>query len=149
MASPGGVRPVSPASSSGPSAIPLVSAPLPTAPVAFSSDELNYLVYRYLLESGFEHSGFVFGNESDVLNRLAGNERLMSSTPAPVMKTAGNYVSDDPDDLKYQLEGKERMLRMLQAVQQGALVSIVQKGLQYVEVETHLNEVGSKCLMRV
>lgn len=33
---------------------------------ALSSNEVNFLVYRYLLESGFGHSAFVFGCESDV-----------------------------------------------------------------------------------
>lgn len=31
-----------------------------------SSNEVNFLVYRYLLESGFGHSAFAFGCESDV-----------------------------------------------------------------------------------
>jgi len=33
---------------------------------ALSSNEVNFLVYRYLLESGFGHSAFTFGCESDV-----------------------------------------------------------------------------------
>ncbi|XP_023330153.1 F-box-like/WD repeat-containing protein TBL1XR1-A [Eurytemora carolleeae] len=32
--------------------------------MSFSSDEVNFLVYRYLQESGFVHSAFVFGAES-------------------------------------------------------------------------------------
>ena len=32
--------------------------------MSFSSDEVNFLVYRYLQESGFDHSAFVFGAES-------------------------------------------------------------------------------------
>ena len=31
-----------------------------------TSDEVNFLVYRYLLEAGFSHAAFVFGCESDV-----------------------------------------------------------------------------------
>lgn len=34
-----------------------------------TSDEVNFLVYRYLLEAGFSHAAFVFGCESDV-NRV-------------------------------------------------------------------------------
>lgn len=34
--------------------------------MSFSSDEVNYLVYRYLQESGFTHSAYVFGMESHV-----------------------------------------------------------------------------------
>lgn len=32
--------------------------------MALTSDELNLLIYRYLRESGFEHSAFTFGHES-------------------------------------------------------------------------------------
>jgi len=32
-----------------------------------TSDELNFLVYRYLLESGFVHSAYAFGHESVVV----------------------------------------------------------------------------------
>ncbi|XP_050520851.1 F-box-like/WD repeat-containing protein TBL1XR1 [Daktulosphaira vitifoliae] len=34
--------------------------------MAFSSDELNFLVYRYLQESGFQHSAYTFGIESHI-----------------------------------------------------------------------------------
>ena len=33
-----------------------------------ASDEINFLVYRYLQESGFGHSAFVFGMESNIAN---------------------------------------------------------------------------------
>ena len=32
-----------------------------------TSDEINYLIYRYLTESGFSHSSFSFANESGIL----------------------------------------------------------------------------------
>jgi len=32
--------------------------------MSITSDELNFLIYRYLHESGFRHSAFTFGNES-------------------------------------------------------------------------------------
>jgi hypothetical protein len=38
----------------------------PGGPSALSSNEVNFLVYRYLLESGFGHAAFAFGCESDV-----------------------------------------------------------------------------------
>ena len=34
--------------------------------MSITSDELNFLVYRYLHESGFRHSAFTFGAESSV-----------------------------------------------------------------------------------
>lgn len=71
--------------------------------MAITSDEVNFLVYRYLLESGFTHSAFVFGYESFVH--------------------------------KSNVNGKD--------VPPGALITFVQKGLQYVELEANLNEEGT------
>eukprot|EP00976_Prorocentrum_cordatum_P064268 1177426-Prorocentrum_minimum.AAC.6 len=82
--------------------------------MSISSDEVNFLVYRYLQESGkfpraygglaltgFLHSAFAFGYESFV------------------HKTNINGNSVPP----------------------GALISFIQKGLQYLELEANLNEV--------
>eukprot|EP01052_Picozoa_sp_SAG31_P010703 SAG31_NODE_594_length_13670_cov_2.624642_5_plen_497_part_00 len=63
-----------------------------------TSDDINYLVYRYLQESGFVHSAFSFGYES--------------------------YVN------KLNINGAE--------IPPGALVSFLQKGLQYCEIESQL-----------
>jgi transducin (beta)-like 1 len=35
--------------------------------MSFSSDEVNYLIYRYLKESGFQHTAFTFGYESNIV----------------------------------------------------------------------------------
>ena len=74
------------------------------ASTAVNSDELNFLVYRYLLESGFVHSAFTFGYES----------------------------------FQYQSRFKDM------DVPPGALVSFIQKGLQYSEIEAQLNEDGTE-----
>jgi transducin (beta)-like 1 len=41
--------------------------------MSVSSDEVNLLVYRYLLESGFGHSAFTFANESGVAKSPVAN----------------------------------------------------------------------------
>ncbi|KAL9257244.1 WD40 repeat-containing protein [Drosera capensis] len=64
-----------------------------------SSVELNYLVFRYLQESGFTHSAFTLGYEASILK-------------SPI---DGNLVPP------------------------GALITFVQKGLQYLEMEANLN----------
>lgn len=69
-----------------------------------NSDEVNYLVYRYLQESGFTHSAFTFAHESLVSRSI---------------------VADSE-------------------VPPGALLSFLQKGLQYIEVESHLQEDGTE-----
>ncbi|KAK5583816.1 hypothetical protein RB653_005418 [Dictyostelium firmibasis] len=72
--------------------------------INITSDEINFLIYKYLLESGFQHAAFSFYNES-----------LVSKSDI----NASN-------------------------VPHGSLVSVLQKGLQYMEVEAHLQEDGTE-----
>ena len=74
--------------------------------MSLSSEEVNFLVYRYLLESGFIHSAFAFGHESLIM--------------------------------KSSIDGSK--------VVPGALISYIQKGLQFVEIETHVNDDGTETL---
>ena len=67
-----------------------------------TSDDVNYLVYRYMQESGFNHSAFSFGYESFVT--------------------------------KSNIDGSQ--------VPPGALISFLQKGLQYCEVEAQVASDG-------
>lgn len=69
-----------------------------------TSEEINFLVYKYLLESGYHHSAFSFYNESTI-----SKSEISAST-----------------------------------VPHGTLVSTLQKGLQYIEVETHLQDDGTE-----
>lgn len=73
--------------------------------MSVTSDEINYLVYRYLLESGFSHSTFAFQHET-AIHRA---------------EVKGSHVKP------------------------GALITLLQKGLQYMEVETHIKEVILLC----
>ncbi|KAK2491173.1 hypothetical protein MC885_014843 [Smutsia gigantea] len=73
------------------------------AKMSISSDEVNFLVYRYLQESGFSHSAFTFGIESHI------SQSSINGTLVPP----------------------------------AALISILQKGLQYVEAEISINEDGT------
>ncbi|KAF9170664.1 hypothetical protein BGX20_008687 [Mortierella sp. AD010] len=72
--------------------------------MSVTSEEINYLIFRYLQESGFVHTGFAFQNESHI------------------------HKSD------YRNAN----------VQPGALVSVLQKGLLYMDLELHVNEDGSE-----
>ncbi|KAJ3318382.1 hypothetical protein HDV06_000511 [Boothiomyces sp. JEL0866] len=76
--------------------------------MSITSDEVNYLVYRYLLESGFTHTSFAFQYETAI----------------------------------HMAEIKQG------SVSPGALITLLQKGLLFSQVETHLNEDGSekKCV---
>uniref|UniRef100_F6QXC2 Uncharacterized protein n=1 Tax=Ciona intestinalis TaxID=7719 RepID=F6QXC2_CIOIN len=70
--------------------------------MSITSDEVNFLVYRYLQESGFQHSAFMFGLESHI---------SQSNINGALVPPA-------------------------------ALISIIQKGLQYVEAEISINQDG-------
>lgn len=72
--------------------------------MSFSSDEVNFLVYRYLQESGFSHSAYTFGIESHI---------SQSNINGALVPPA-------------------------------ALLSILQKGLQYTEAEISIGEDGSE-----
>ncbi|KAL0481146.1 transducin (beta)-like 1 [Acrasis kona] len=63
-----------------------------------TSEEVNFLIYRYLLESGFKHAAFTFGYESQI--------------------QSSNFNGSD--------------------VPAGSLISFLQKGVQYMEIETKL-----------
>ncbi|KAK2154836.1 hypothetical protein LSH36_256g05021 [Paralvinella palmiformis] len=69
-----------------------------------SSDEVNFLVYRYLQESGFSHSAYTFGIESHI---------SQSNINGALVPPA-------------------------------ALLSIIQKGLQYTEAEISIGEDGAE-----
>eukprot|EP01086_Lenisia_limosa_P012433 TRINITY_DN4076_c0_g1_i1.p1 TRINITY_DN4076_c0_g1~~TRINITY_DN4076_c0_g1_i1.p1 ORF type:complete len:460 (+),score=60.27 TRINITY_DN4076_c0_g1_i1:113-1492(+) len=72
--------------------------------MSITSDEVNYLLFRYLQEAGFSHTAFSFANES------------------LIHKAGINHEHVPP----------------------GALISFLQKGLQYLEVETHVKEDGTE-----
>eukprot|EP01121_Diplochlamys_sp_Union-15-3_P010720 TRINITY_DN3038_c0_g1_i3.p1 TRINITY_DN3038_c0_g1~~TRINITY_DN3038_c0_g1_i3.p1 ORF type:complete len:399 (+),score=70.03 TRINITY_DN3038_c0_g1_i3:89-1285(+) len=72
--------------------------------MSITSDEINYLIYRYLKEAGFEHSAFVFGSEGIV------KKAIFAAKDVPV----------------------------------GTLIHVLQKGLQYLEIETHVKEDGTE-----
>jgi transducin (beta)-like 1 len=72
--------------------------------MSLTSEELNFLIYRYLRECGFEHSAFTFGHESFIY--------------------------------KSSLDGS--------GVPPGWLIALVQKGLQYSELEAHVTLDGQE-----
>lgn len=78
----------------------MASKALPTAHV--KSDEVNYLVFRYLQESGYVHAAFTFGYESQVV--------------------------------KSKIDGSQ--------IPPGALLSFVQRGVNFCEIEETLKQDG-------
>lgn len=72
--------------------------------MALRSEEVNYLIYRYLQESGFDHSAFTFAYESSIAD----------------MRFFDSYVVP------------------------GTLITLLQKALQYIELEAHVRDDGSE-----
>ena len=71
--------------------------------MSISSDEINYLIYRYLQENGFTHSAFTFAYES------------------LVTKSSVSQIEIPP----------------------GALITFLQKGLEYISIEEYIDDDGS------
>lgn len=74
--------------------------------MSFTSDEVNYLIYRYLQESGFIHSAYVFGVESHI------SQTNINGTLVPP----------------------------------AALLTVIQKGLQFTEAEISVADDGTERL---
>ncbi|KAJ4460103.1 putative transducin family protein / WD-40 repeat family protein [Paratrimastix pyriformis] len=74
--------------------------------MSVSSDELNFLIYRYLQESGFLHSAFTFGNESLITrSNLIGTELPVGSLIKFVQKglqytEIEAHVAEDGSEVK-------------------------------------------------
>lgn len=71
--------------------------------MSFNTDEVNILIHRYLVESGYSHAAFTFYNEG-------------------ALEKTNLRAADVPP---------------------GALIAYLQKGLEYVSIEEHINEDGS------
>eukprot|EP01091_Cochliopodium_minus_P014459 TRINITY_DN4905_c0_g1_i1.p2 TRINITY_DN4905_c0_g1~~TRINITY_DN4905_c0_g1_i1.p2 ORF type:complete len:465 (-),score=67.73 TRINITY_DN4905_c0_g1_i1:34-1428(-) len=76
--------------------------------MSITSDDINFLIYRYLQESGFQHSAFIFQNECSLGQTTVKKQEHLQNVP------------------------------------RGALISFLQKGLQYLEIEQHISEGGTE-----
>lgn len=112
--------------------------------MAVSSDEVNYLVYRYLVESGFEHAAFAFYSESSLHRRSLARFTLdqepangASHSSAKNSRSAASSSAEPPADPT----ATDHTLMSIGAanIQRGALVELVQKGLYYLEVESSIS----------
>jgi transducin (beta)-like 1 len=63
--------------------------------MSVGSDEINFLIYRYLQESGYLHSAFVFGNESSVTQANINNSAVPSAALIALLMKALQYVETE------------------------------------------------------
>ena len=59
--------------------------------MSLTSDQVNFLVYRYLLESGFIHSAFAFGHESLVAKSSIDGSQI---SPGALISFIQSVVND-------------------------------------------------------
>ncbi|KAF4521484.1 hypothetical protein B566_EDAN001781, partial [Ephemera danica] len=60
--------------------------------MSISSDEVNFLVYRYLQESGFQHSAYIFGMESRVYQSPINGSCLTPATLLSILQKGVQYA---------------------------------------------------------
>ena len=60
--------------------------------MAINSEEVNYLVYRYLQESGFEHTAFAFAYESMVADTKVYDEYVPPGSLISYLQKALQYI---------------------------------------------------------
>ncbi|EGD73535.1 hypothetical protein PTSG_05241 [Salpingoeca rosetta] len=60
--------------------------------MSIETDHINFLIYRYLLESGFQHSSFTFGQESGIAHSAIATTHIPPGSLIAQMQRALNYV---------------------------------------------------------
>eukprot|EP00039_Didymoeca_costata_P001260 m.51107 g.51107 ORF g.51107 m.51107 type:complete len:534 (+) comp10710_c0_seq1:180-1781(+) len=87
------------------------------------TDQINYLIYRYLQESGFEHSSFTFGQESGVTRCSIAGTKIPPGSLITQLQKALNYVQAEICLLK---DGTPANLEDLAGVEALTLLESVQ-----------------------
>ena len=114
------------------------------APPGLSSGEVNFLIYRYLLESGFGHAAFAFASESEV-NKLdvSGRDVRLRGDSGSIAPFSDSHACSKPLAYFSPQFLRSHSLTFSPQVPVGALVSFIQKGFQLVELEANLNSAGT------
>ena len=81
--------------------------------MSFSSDEVNFLVYRYLQESGFTHSAFVFGAESLIVQSNINGALVPPCALASIIQKGLMYVEAE---ISVAEDGTERLIDTLSLI---------------------------------
>lgn len=77
-----------------------------------SSDEINYLVFRYLQESGYVHAAFTFGYESQVSKSKIDGSQIPPGALLSFVQRGVNFVEIEDtlaDDVKFGLNATSAM----------------------------------------
>lgn len=104
---------------------------------SITSEEVNYLIYRYLQEAGFVHSAFTFGQESFITSTIVASSGLGASGGGP-SPGSGGTASAAVAAAYRSLEARAG------SVPPGMLITLLQKGLHYAAIEFHLDDDGNE-----
>lgn len=81
--------------------------------MSFTSDEVNYLVYRYLQESGFQHSAYTFGVESHVYTSNINGSLV---PPAALLNIIQKGLQYTEAEISIAEDGSERIIESLSLI---------------------------------
>lgn len=76
--------------------------------MTFSSTELNHLIYRYLYETGLQHSAYVFGEESQAAYSNFNGVAVASGTLVHLVQLGLFYLEAEADALNGVFNGTTR-----------------------------------------
>lgn len=100
--------------------------------MSITSDEINFLVFRYLQESGAARNEYAACGSAAILLQFLIEVPCPGTTGFSHSAFTFGYESFVN---KTQINGDD--------VPPGALISFIQKGLQYLELEANLNEAST------
>lgn len=107
--------------------------------MSFSSDEVNFLVYRYLQESGFAHSAYTFGIESHISQSNI-NGALVP--PAALLNIIQKGLQYTEAEISIGEDGAERViesLSLIDAVMPDVVESRKQAALKQTQIKNEPN----------
>ena len=111
--------------------------------MSFTSSEVNYLIYRYLQESGFHHSAYLFGTESHIANSNI-NGGLVP--PAALLNIIQKGLQYTEAEIAITEDGEERCIESLSLID-AVMPDIVQQRIeQYTNGEKKSKQINNKLL---
>ncbi|KAG9509540.1 F-box-like/WD repeat-containing protein TBL1XR1, partial [Fragariocoptes setiger] len=101
--------------------------------MSFTSDEVNFLVYRYLQESGFTHSAYTFGVESHIAQSNINGSTI---PPAALLNIIQKGLQYTEAEISVGEDGSERYTESLSLID-AVMPDIVATRQQQVKAETN------------
>ncbi|RWS30823.1 F-box-like/WD repeat-containing protein TBL1XR1 isoform X2 [Leptotrombidium deliense] len=107
--------------------------------MSFNSDEVNYLVYRYLQESGFTHSAYTFGIESHIVSSNINGSLV---PPAALLNIIQKGLQYTEAEISIGEDGSERIIESLSLID-AVMPDIIQQRQQMMNVQNNNGNVNN------